>query len=284
MNVEARDCVLLAALLPIAAALACRPAPSSAGGGESNLVTPQLQAELAVLRTGRILFSHHSVGGDVLAGIEQLDAEAGGGRLRIPRLNEVDVEGPGLMHVSGGQNKDPRSKIDFFAASIRSGQAKGTDLAMMKFCFVDFEPSTDVEALLSHYRTTIETLKRERPDIRFAHVTVPLFRRPVDVKSRVRRLVGLYVWEDAANVKRGEFNRRLAEAFPSDPLFDLARAEAVGPDGAVSTFEAAGREYLSLNPAYTTDGGHLNSSGRRAVGAAAIRFLAERLSDGRRTR
>jgi hypothetical protein len=264
--------------LLLAAAIACSPpAPSGRSQGESKVMSQQLAAELGVVRQHRILFSHHSVGANILSGIERLDAEAGGGQLRIGSLEEGGPGGPALVHVSGGRNTQPKSKIDYFAASIRNGTGPKPDLAFMKLCFVDFDPRTDVGDLFSHYQRSLESLKREHPEIRFAHVTAPLFKRPTDLKSSLRRLLGLEVWEDAANVKRSEFNRRLKEGFPDDPVFDLASAEATGPDGDASTFRENGQSFPSLHPRYTDDGGHLNAVGQRVVGAAAIRFLADAL-------
>jgi hypothetical protein len=242
----------------------------------------QLAPDLEVIRRRRILFLHHSVGRDVLAGIEQLDLEAGGSRLRLASLAEAArIDGPVLAHGSGGRNEDPRSKIEFFASTVRAGVPLRPDLALMKLCYVDFHPRTDVEELLSAYRGGLESLKRDHPEIPFAHVTVPLCTRPTDPKSTLRRLMGREVWGDAANVKRAQFNQRLAESFPSDPIFDLARAEAAGPGGGAATFEQGGLSYPCLHPRYTQDGGHLNPLGRRAAGAAAIRFLAAALG-GRR--
>ncbi len=245
--------------------------------GDSKAMEQQLTADLTVVRNGRMLFSHHSVGANIISGIERLDEEVGGGRLRIATPEEAQSGAPALIHVSGGSNKDPKSKIDFFAATIRNEPRVRPNLAFMKLCFVDFEPRTDIDDLFSYYQRTMEALKREHPEIRFAHVTVPLFKRPTDVKQSLRRLLGFEVWEDAANAKRSEFNRRLMESFPGDPVFDLARAEATGPDGRLSTFKRDAGTYLSLNSRYTDDGGHLNASGQRVAGAAAIRFLAEAL-------
>jgi hypothetical protein len=248
-------------------------------------MTSQLAAELAVVRQGRILFSHHSVGQNIVAGVERLDAEVGGTHLRLASLAEAAaLEGPLLAHGGGGRNGAPKSKIDFFAATIRSEPRLRPDLAFMKLCYVDFEPRTDVDDLFSYYQRTLEALKREHPEIRFAHVTTPLTKRPTDLKSSLRRLLGLEVWEDAANVKRNEFNRRLTERFASDPIFDLALVEATAPGGSPSTFEHGGRSYLSLYPRYTDDGGHLNLSGQRAAGSAAIRFAADALSGRRELR
>jgi hypothetical protein len=239
---------------------------------------PNLAADLAVFRNARILFYHHSVGENILAGIERLDDETGGGRLRTTSFEDgAAFEGPVLAHGEGGENKVPKSKIDFFASTIRNVPRLKPDLAFMKFCYVDFEPRTDVDDLFSYYQRTLESLKREHPEIRFAHVTVPLTERPTDIKSSLRRLLGREVWADAANMKRAEFNRRLKEKFATDPIFDLALVEATGSDGATSVFEADGRAYLSLQPRYTDDGGHLNAAGQRAAGAAAIQFVADAL-------
>jgi len=238
-------------------------------------MAPQLSTELAAVRRARILFSHHSVGANLLEGIGRLDAEAGGGPLRLVAAEEAPAAGPALIHVSGGRNTEPESKIDFFAATLRGQGGLRPEVAFLKLCYVDFHPRTDVPGLFAHYRATLEALKREFPAIRFAHVTVPLMQRPSDLKSSFRRLLGKEVWEDAANARRAEYNALLAQGFAGDPVFDLARIEAQGPDGQPTTFQLGGRTYLSLFPGYTDDGGHLNALGQRVAGAAAIRFLAE---------
>ncbi len=247
----------------------------------SNVTTMQLAADLAAARQGRILFSHHSVGANIIMGIKRLDAEIpgeGGGRLRLATLAEAATsKGPALIDVSGGRNGEPKTKIDFFAATIRGETRLKPDLAFMKFCYVDFNPKTDIDELFNYYRNTLDALKREHPEIRFAHVTVPVTRWPTELKWRIFRLIGKEVWDDATSVKRAEFNRRLKESFGADPVFDLARVEATAPDGSLTTFEQDGQSYPSLYPGYTEDGGHLNTLGQQVAGAAAIRFMAERL-------
>jgi hypothetical protein len=283
---ETKRCLSLAVMLLLGASMGDHPAAAANLEKESHVTKTQLAADLATVRQGRILFSHMSVGTDILAGIKQLDAEiAGGGRLRPVSLQEaVASEGPALIDVSGGRNGEPRTKIDFFATTIRGGARLKPNLAFMKFCYVDFNPRTDIDDLFGYYRNTLEGLKREHPEIRFAHVTVPLMEQPTGLKWRLYRLIGREVWEDAANVKRAQFNQRLQESFGSDPVFDIARVEATTPDGRLTTFEQDGRSYLSLYPGYTEDGGHLNTAGQRAAGTAAIRFLAEGLKGRGTTR
>lgn len=266
-------------LLLLGASIGFGPAVAAEKERGSNVANMQLAADLAAVRQGRILFSHHSVGGNIIAGIKRLDAEnSGGSHLRLTSLEEaIAFKEPVLIDVSGGRNGEPKTKIDFFAATIRGESRLKPDLAFLKFCYVDFNPRTDVGDLFGYYRSVFEALKREHPEIQFAHVTVPLTVRPTGLKWRLFRFIGKEVWEDTANVKRAEFNRRLKESFGSDHVFDLARVEATAPDGRLTTFEQGGQSYQSLYPGYTEDGGHLNMVGQQVAGAAAIRFMAEGL-------
>jgi hypothetical protein len=245
--------------------------------GKAHMTTTQLAADLATIHDSRILFSHHSVGANILAGVKRLDAEnAAGGRLRFATLEEAaTLKGPALIDISGGRNREPKTKIDFFAATIRGQTRMKPDIAFMKLCFVDFNPQTDVDDLFNYYRNTLEALKREFPEIHFVHVTAPLTTWPTGLKWKMFRYMGREVWEDAANVKRAEFNRRLKETFGADSVFDLASAEATAPDGRLTTFEHGGLSYPSLYTGYAEDEGHLNALGQQIVGEAAIRFMAK---------
>jgi hypothetical protein len=259
------------------------------GGGApaQRIVTPppaptpaQLTDDLALLQQGRILFSHHSVGVNLISGVQRLDAELAGGQLKAARVDETPVDGPVLGHISGGKNGDPDSKLRFFGDFMRSRAKPLPQVAFMKFCYVDFDPSTDVSALFARYRDTIEALRREFPAVRFAHVTVPLMTQPTGVMPRVKRLLGRELWDDIGNAKRTQFNERLVGTFRGDPILDLASLEVIGPAGDESSFEFQGKRYPALHPAYTVDGGHLNDLGQRLAGAAAIHFMADALRRG----
>ena len=273
MNRDATGICLL-----VAAAAGCTGGPRGDGHGEPRIKATDVTADLGRARQGRIVFSHHSVGANVLDGIRSLDAAVSGTPLKIASFEEATaLDGPVLAQGGGGSNGDPKSKINFFADLIRTRPALKPELAFMKLCYVDFTPSTDVDDLFSYYRRTLEALKKEHPEIRFAHVTVPLFRRPEDVKSSFRRALGLAVWEDAANAKRSDFNQRLIDHFAADPVFDLARVESTDPAGAPTSFAYAGGRYASLHASYTDDGGHLNNLGQRVAATAAIHFLGAAL-------
>jgi hypothetical protein len=275
--------LLLSAILLVGANISFGIAATANNEKGSNMTTMQLADDLATVRKGRILFSHHSVGANIIMGVKRLDAEVpGGNHIRVSSLEEAATsKGSMLIHFSGGQNGEPKTKIDSFAATIRGEARLKPDLAFMKFCYVDFNPRTDVGELFNYYRNTIGALKREHPEIRFAHVAVPLTVKPTGLKARIYRLIGREVWEDAANVRRAEFNRLLKENFGADSVFDLARVEASAPDGLLTTFEQGGQAYLSLYPGYAeNDGEHLNTTGQQVAGAAIIQFMAERLKGG----
>jgi len=245
----------------------------------SGLTMTQLSEDLATVRQGRILFSHHSVGANIISGMKRLDTDIGGaGHLRLANLEAaISSKGPMLIDFTGGKNQEPKTKIDAFAATIRDNSNLKPDLAFMKFCYVDFNPQTDVDELFRYYSRTILTLKHEHPEIQFAHVTVPLTTTPTDLKHRIFRFIGKEVWEDMANVKRTEFSRRIKETFGSDPVFELAQVEATAPDGSLSTFSQNGQSYISLYSGYAEDDGHLNIVGQKIAGEAAIRFMAKAL-------
>lgn len=240
-----------------------------------------LEAELREVRSARILFVHHSVGRDLIGGMQALARTTAEGALRTLGLEEaLSAPGPGLVDVSGGRNTDPASKLEFFERTFEANPALAPDLAFLKLCYVDVDPNTDVGSLFARYERTLRGLAERFPSTRFAHVTTPLTRRPDDLRSRVKRALGRMVWEDASNVRRHAYNERLRAAFASGPLFDLAAVESTHPDGRRETFELAGGVHPALVPAYTDDGGHLNALGAKVAGRAMIRFLAEALAPG----
>lgn len=242
-------------------------------------MTPVTADELTTVRNGRILFSHHSVGRNLLAGLQRVNAQVGGGELNVVGLDRASAAMPGaLIEVSGGQNQDPKSKVDFFRGVFADGAVR-PELAFMKFCYVDFNPSTDVDALFAYYRETMDALKKQHPEVTFAHVTVPLVVRPTDLKERIYRIIGKQVWEDVANTKRYAFNQRLLKEYAAEPIFDLARAESTRPDGSRETFEYEGRLFYSLTPQYTDDDGHLNDAGQAATAPEMVRFMAKALKE-----
>jgi hypothetical protein len=237
----------------------------------------ELSRDLSAVRKSRVFFLHQSVGVNILDGLKKLDAKVDGAKLRIVNGSDGSATGPAIFEIMGGRNTDPQSKIDAFAAALRENPQLKPDVAVMKLCYVDFSPRTDVAAVFASYRSTLDALKREFPNVRFVHVTVPLTTRPSPLKRYLSTVLAREGWTDLENVRRAEFNAMLREEFSKQSIYDLARIEATAPDGRVTKFEHAGNDYLALYDGYTNDGGHLNEAGQAAAAAAAVAVIARSL-------
>ena len=234
----------------------------------------QVVADVRALRDARVFFLHHSVGRNILDAVARLDAAVDGEPWPVVDVDEAAARDGGvLVDVAGGTNAAPMTKIDAFVATLLGQPGLRADVALMKLCYVDFDPDTDVDALFAYYRDSVRALRQLRPALRIVHVTVPLKARPEGVAARVRRALHLQVWEDAANARRAAFNARLRTEYSGEPVFDLAALEARGPTA--STTAASGATAPALDPRFTDDGGHLNPTGARIVAVAWLRFLAD---------
>jgi hypothetical protein len=248
--------------------LACGDPAALAPGAEVHVddaVTGDLKGELQTVASAQVFFGHHSVGGDLLAGLAVLAKDAG-----------VSVS---LREGPVGNNGDPLGKMDDFAKQMET-TAPQADIAAMKLCYVDFTPQTDVPALLTRYQESVRRVRAARPAVKLVHITAPLYARPTGVKTTVNRMLGRTVWEDSANKKRLEYNEGLKRAFPGEPLFDLAAFESTRPDGGHEAYVVDGKTVPMLWAGYTHDGGHLNDVGKRAGARAFVRVLAATIRAG----
>jgi hypothetical protein len=240
-----------------------------------------VKADLQAVSKARILLGHQSVGRNILIGLEALAAEVGV-PLRIESINGVPPDSaPGLFHSEIGVNGDPAGKCEIFSSLLNRPERPLYDLAMMKFCYVDLQQGTplDAAAMLDRYSALVDAIKRQRPDIRLVHITLPLRADPPGKKQMLMRLLGRST-EDANNALRNAFNDGIRQRFPSEPLFDLAVIESTLPDGSRSMFSRDGRPVYTLAREYTDDGGHLNELGRRRAAIAFVRTLASALQTG----
>ena len=81
------------------------------------------------------------------------------------------------------------------------------------------------------------------------------------------------------NIARHEFNELLRiEYTQRAPIFDLEALECSRPgeDPEAISFLQGAKVY-SLRPEYTTDGGHLNATGRARIAAELVEFLSRTL-------
>jgi len=218
----------------------------------------------------RILFGHQSVGNNLLDGIANL----------MPGLpvHLCDKPGtalqPGINHFHAGENHNPASKLEHF--DLRLAEYDGRcNLAAVKFCYVDIRSNTDIEALFEQYTTTHDTRVKLYPSVHFFHFTTPLRTIRSGLRSRLKSLIGqpLPVCED--NIQREAFNDMLRHRFDAEnSLFDLARLESKTPEGSEYHARYRGTRIRALYPAYTLDGGHLNTNGTTALAGELLDFLA----------
>jgi hypothetical protein len=240
-------------------------------------------ADLERVAAARVYFGHQSVGANILQGLDELQAGLARPVVRVAPAGVFDGpdEGGVFLHSAIGRNEHPDSKCDDFRHVL--GQLRGRlDVALFKFCYVDFSDTTDVDALFATYAWTMDALKRRYPDVVFVHVTAPL--RTVEGGPGVwlREAIGRRNRAKHANARRNEFNALLRTHYSGEPVFDLAAVEATRPDGRRQTFRLAGRTHDALAPEYTLDGGHLNEAGRARAAVALVRTLGQALGAAHR--
>jgi len=231
------------------------------------------QEKWGELARQRVFFGHMSVGSNILDGLEEVISRRPGIRLNIRETADPgEFAVPVFAHYPVGRNKVPLSKIAAFREIMDRGIGRAADVAFFKFCYVDIDHETDIEALFESYVALIEGLQERYPDLTIVTFTVPLLSKPVGIKTRLRKLLGRLPWYEEENVKRNLFNDLLRARFQGT-LFDLAAVESRFDDERRATFRYGGKDYELLRRDFTDDGGHLNPIGRQVVAIELLRFL-----------
>jgi len=264
MRISVASALVVTALLA-----ACGGAPSPEHAMQVTLPTP---AELQRVADLRIVFAHQSVGNNILDGVRTI-----AGREKVPlRIEQARSDAstaPGIVHFMVGRNGEPESKIEDFRNTLGAKPFGQVDVALMKFCFVDFDADTDPKKLAADYENAIDTLQREQPATRFVAVTVPLETLQTGVRAWLKRALGREPGGYASNARRYAFNEEIRRHYAAAQLFDLARAES-SAGGTAHTYAIDGVNAEALDPAFSADGAHLNEDGEVAVAGALIRALA----------
>jgi hypothetical protein len=258
-------------LVAIALIWACSPKNT----GEVKVNIEQVKADLQALSETKLFFGHQSVGRNIIRGIKELMQKSGVHTLHIIDAKKDSLPEFYFAQANVGKNKFPQTKCADFARLIREKLGPdGVQFAFLKFCFVDVTRKSDVHEILREYRSTIDTLQQEFPQITFVRFTVPLKVKSAGFKSTIKRWLGKASTRDLDNAKRNAYNRLLKETFRGKPVFDLAAVESTYPDGERETFTLKGQTLYSLVPRYSSDGGHLNAQGRQWVAAHLLHYLA----------
>jgi len=201
--------------------------------------------DLKVLQKKRIFFGHQSVGANILEGLREIEKQHG-------IILQIDDS---LIGVNG----DPGSKCEDFIRQMEI-RAADTDIALMKFCYIDFDRTTDLRKLLNLYITTLETLQAEYPGVLFIPATAPLTTRPAAWRRVVKTILGRSGAASEISEKRNLFNELVKRHYASRVVFDIAGVESGNG--------------TSLLEEYSDDGSHLNHHGREVSAENLIHTLA----------
>ena len=234
-----------------------------------------LRAELERVAQQRILFGHQSVGINLLEGLSELYVREGI-PIHIVEVKNAGEVGPNMIGQTFlSENEHPLKKIISFEQAMGS-KPTGLDIAIMKFCFVDFTANTDAKTLFDRYRATIEGLRTKNPGTTFVHITAPLHIVEGGLTARMKYFFGVApLYGTYENMRREEYNALLRKEYQGrEPFFDLARIESTTPDGATELVKWKGSVVPVMNPIYTNDGGHLNEVGKIRAARELVSVLS----------
>ena len=218
------------------------------------------------IATQKWLFTHASVGGNMVEGMAALHAS---NPTRYPLQVRSDVgtagaEGgsdyrasaapvstmPGSIYECQRGNPGWQNKLVCFSNSlVRSGWGSNkVDVAMDKFCWIDPDANS------SAYCQTMARLEERFPDVRFVYTTLPL--------------TGL---ADSENNARNGYNRAVRSycAANGKLLFDVADMQAWSPQNVQQTYVSGSQTNQRMYSGYAVspsgEDWHLNAAGRQRL-------------------
>jgi hypothetical protein len=256
----------------------CKSKPMNPLGDPYRRLESVSQESWDALARKKIFFGHQSVGQNIVDGLEKVTQAFPSVRLRIRETaNLEDFKEPVFAHAKIGQNRDPKGKMDDFQKLLDNGIGKAADIAFFKLCFVDIDRTTDINALIDHYDKILADLSARYPNLTIVPVTVPLTAPAPGVKAWIKRLLGREPDLKAGNIPRNLMNAHIRDKYGA-AVWDLADAEATTAKGTKATFRDGEGTYFLLNPAYTSDGGHLNQAGSQVVAIDLLLRLVSLIS------
>lgn len=220
-----------------------------------------------------LFFGHQSVGFDLLNGLALVKIKYPQLTLTVHEPNALNQGKSGIYQKQIGKNFDPKSKLaDFFVD--QSSMTTSNSVVAMKFCYVDIMQGTGVEELFADYQQRVSVLTQASPSKRILHFTAPLTSDERGLKPILKKLLGKHLRGYGDNVAREHYNRLLLQTYGSENVFDIAQAESTAANSERIESVYKGQHYYAMNPAYTRDGGHLNTYGKEYVATEFIRFLS----------
>lgn len=245
-------------------------------GGQGDLVDSIPVEAWGKIRHAKIFFAHKSVGDGIVMGMKELMNESSDLELNIVESDSLTLVTDGIfIHSHIGKNSNPESKMEAFETRLNGGLGEKLDYAILKFCWADILPNTNIEAVFKRYKSTVDKVKQAYPNLTILHFTVPLTSNHGGVQAYIKRVkdfvkivLGKLNYYD--NSMRNRFNEMMRKEYlGKEPLFDLARIENGKGAGNLDPDD------YSLFPGYTDDGGHLNERGRKIVSKQFLVFLSK---------
>lgn len=235
-------------------------------------MTPKLSdKDLSRLAGKKIYFGHQSVGYNIVNGIKLLINDSQQKIEIIEGLPNKNCK-PGFYHSLNGKNYYPVGKIDDFVTKMESGIGANIDIAFFKFCYVDITKETDVDELFDHYKSSMARLKAEFPGTKFIYCTAPLTRSNGRIKTLLKFLLHRENSDKLDNIKRNKFNQHIHNEYDNkEVVFDIAKFES---NDYQAFFINNGTKIYTLDPDFTSDGGHLNTLGSKFVAEGLLELLA----------
>ncbi|MCE5314414.1 MAG: hypothetical protein ABFD49_11765 [Armatimonadota bacterium] len=242
---------LFALVLVIATAGQCQ----IIGHSEVDLVDKLPQSVMDSVGHQKWFFTHASVGGNMISGMTDLhNQDATRYQLTVSSVSYSNMQASdppssaalGCIYECNRGNPGWSSKFTIFDNSVRlAGWCyPNVDFCMDKLCYIDQDASAD------DYISSMSALEALSPTTIFVYTTMPLMTS-----------------SDSSNVLRNQYNEAVRTYCSTNKklLLDIADIEAYDPNGVEQTFQYNSATWQKLYSGYTSDGGHLNSTGRQRV-------------------
>jgi hypothetical protein len=227
----------------------------------------------------RIFFGHQSVGRNLIEGIEDVMAEHPEIKLTIVEASNLEsIDGPAFIHCNVGRNTRPDSKLTDFRKVLESGGEEKTDIALLKFCYVDIGQDSDAHEVFRNYDLALSELAEHFKDTTFVHSTIPIQSGPSEAMDLLKEIIKPVLGKPRVVEKNGvrqSYNNLLRSKFLGNkPVFDIAMHETIGPGGLLSYRELDSEKVYFMDARYSDDGGHLNQLGRKHIAEQLLVTLA----------
>lgn len=232
--------------------------PSSGGsivgtGGVASFASITA-ADQTALKAAHVWFTHASVGENIVGGASAV----GFPFASVWSKSELAAHGLSETADLGSFNAEPLKKITSFQnRMLQDDFGSAATIAGMKFCYIDFNTSTNLGTLQTAYAAAIGAIRAKFPTVRLFHVTPPLV--PAGASD---------VAVNTSRVAMGDWMKTTYGT--GDVVFDLEDVESTDASGGAC--QASGRKVLCS--AYDGDGsGHLNSAGAQRTAKAFLYAL-----------